>query len=399
MFEKIVLRRSERGEAITAGQLAEALLFYQNVHLIIDMGSFGQLVRQLGAGTLLSVLQRPDCTAVYCEESLGTHTHSIGPLKAHSYVAFTLSGHEGEGTFSSRHERVAYMFRSQGIGASDARRFAKPFLRYAPPRRYSGDFYLKGGITEAARADLRDSDFVRAAVNAALSNTPGATGLGDALRFDVVDTDLGLYVFNNIDFEQINKRRAALMPPQEPITEAHLLSHILDARADLSLAAFYGGDFVSSDATSSIVQVRYAEILRRRHLNVSEINSFHSVTLPDYPSLRECIDSGQRSFKDLLVLLDKATRFKEWLKAASVDEGLLRNYLTAVSKEGWIQSVPAKTARYLFTTALESNYPLVGAAAAIADNFVVDKLLGGWRPNHFIDSRLAPFLAPGRADA
>lgn len=398
MFEKIVLRRSEGGEAITAGQLAEALLFYQNVHLIIDMASFGQLVRQLGAGTLMSVLQRPDCTAVYCEETLGTQSQAVGPLRAHAFVAFTLAGHESEGTFSSRDDRVAYMFRSQGVSASDARRLAKPFLRYAPPRRYSGDFYLKGGITHAARADLREPDFVRAAVNAALSRTPGATSLGDALRFDVVDTDLGLYVFSNIDFEQINRRRASLMPPQEPITEAHLLSHILDARADVSLAAFYGGDFVSSDATSSIVQVRYAEILRRRDLNVSELGAFHSVTLPDYPSLRECIDSGQRSFKDFLVLLDKATRFKEWLKAAAVDEGLLRSYMTAVCKEGWIQSVPAKTARYLFTTALDSHYPLVGAAAAIADNFLIDKLLGGWRPNHFIDSRLAPFLAPGKAD-
>ena len=65
MFEKIVLRRSESGAAISAGQIAEALLFYQNVHLVIDMGSFGQLVRQLGPGTLISLLQRSDCTAVY----------------------------------------------------------------------------------------------------------------------------------------------------------------------------------------------------------------------------------------------------------------------------------------------------------------------------------------------
>ena len=72
MFEKIVLRRSETGTAITAGQIAEALLFYQNVHLIIDLGSFGQLIRQIGPETLLSVLQHGDCTAVYCEEILRT---------------------------------------------------------------------------------------------------------------------------------------------------------------------------------------------------------------------------------------------------------------------------------------------------------------------------------------
>ena len=392
MFEKIVLRRSEGGAAISAGQLAEALLFYQNVHLIIDMGSFGSLVRQLGPGTLLSILRRSDCSAVYCEESLGTHTEPVGPMQVHTLVAFTLTGHDGLGTFKSRDERVAYMFRNEGVAASDAARFAKAFLKHAPPRKLSGDFYLSGGIPSAARRDLGDGTFVREAVNASLHRTPGATSLGDALRFDVVESELGLYVFTNIDFELINRRREGLVPPQEPITVAHMLSNIFDARADLSLASFYGGDFVSSEVTSSIVQIRYAEILRRSQLNANHLTGFHQVTLPDYPSLRETIDSGQRTFKDFLLLLDRAARFKEWLKTAKVDEGLVRSYVASMSKEGWIQSIPAKTVRYLFTAALEAQYPFVGTAAAIADNLVVEKLLGGWRPNHFVENRLGPFL-------
>lgn len=217
--------------------------------------------------------------------------------------------------------------------------------------------------------------------------------LGPSLRFDILDSDLGMYVFSNIDFETINRRRVSMRPPLDPITAAHMLSHILEARADLALASFYGGDFVSSEVTSAIVQLRYAEILLRRQLNEDQRANFHQVTLPDYPSLRETIDSGQRTFKDFLVLLDKANRFKEWLKTASVDEGLVRSYMTDVSKEGWIQSVPAKTVRYLFTLALEAQCPIAGTAAAIADNFIVDKLFGGWRPNHFVENRLGPFLA------
>lgn len=392
MFEKIILRRSETGTAITAGQLAEALLFYQNVHLVLDMGSFGGLVRQLGPGTLLAVLQRSDCSAVYCEETLGTHTESIGALRAHSYVGFTLTGHDGIGMFKSREDRVAYLLREQGVPASDAKRYAKAFLKAAPVRRLTGDFYLPGGITTAARRDLDDPLFVREAVNTALQLTPGAAPLGPNLRFDILDSALGLYVFNNIDFEAINRNRACLRPPLEPVTEAHLLSHILEARADLALASFYGGDFVSSEVTSAIVQLRFAEVLRRSRLNEGERSQFHHVTLPDYPTLRETIDAGQRTFKEFLLLLDRAARFKEWLKKASVDEGLVRSYMTEISKEAWIQSLPAKTVRYLFTLVLESQNPVVGAAAAIADNFIVEKLLGGWRPNHFVENRLAPFL-------
>lgn len=394
MFEKIVLRRSETGTTISAGQLAEAMLFYQNVHMVIDRGSFGQLIRQLGPGTLLSILQRSDCSAVYSEEMLGTRSETIGSMHAHSYVAFTLTGHDKTGVFKSREERVAYMLRQEGVSSSAAKRFSRAFLRGAPVRKLSGDFYLAGGITAAARRDLDDASFVREAVNAALDLTPGAASLGPSLRFEILDSALGLYVFHNIDFSAINERRAGLRPPLEPVTEAHLLSHILEARADLALASFYGGDFASSEVTSAIIQLRYAEVLRRRRLNEDERNNFHQVALPDYPSLRETIDAGQRTFKEFLLLLDKAARFKDWLKTASVDEGLVRSYMTDMSKEAWIQSLPAKTVRYLFTMALEAHNPVVGASAAFADNFIVEKLLRGWRPNHFVENRLAPFLAP-----
>ncbi len=39
MFEKIILRRSDKGPGLTAGELAEALLFYQNVHIVLDFSS------------------------------------------------------------------------------------------------------------------------------------------------------------------------------------------------------------------------------------------------------------------------------------------------------------------------------------------------------------------------
>ncbi len=264
MFEKIVLRRSETGSAITAGQVAEALLFYQNVHLILDLGSFGNLIRQIGPSTLLSVLQRGNCTAVYCEETLATYTESVASLQAHSFVALTLTGHAGMEVFKSRAERVAYMMRNEGIPARDAKRYAKLFLKAAPPRKLSGDFYLPGGITQAARRDLDEYTFVLAAINKALCLTPGAKALGPSLKFDIQDSDLGVYVFSNIDFESINQHRSNVRPRLDPITAAHLLNQILEARADLALASFYGGDFVSSEVTSAIVQLRYAEILRRR---------------------------------------------------------------------------------------------------------------------------------------
>lgn len=392
MFEKLVLRRAETGLPISAGQIAEALLFYQNVHLVIDRVSFQSLVRQLGIETLISILGRGDCTAIYCEETLATRSQGISAWKSHDYIAFSLVGHEGEGTYKTVEERVAYMLRKSGVPDKQATRSAKLFLKRAPRKKLSGDHFIQGGVIPAARRDLADPHFLRPALNAALDAIPGAHGLGDHLKFEITESDLGIYVIDNIDYPSINSKRASMQPALEPISVAHLLSHLLEARADLAIAAFYGGDFATSSTTSAIVELRVRELFHRSRLNHGELSDFRRIVLRDYPSIRETIDSGQRTFKEFLVLLDKAARFKQWLKTTRADEGLVRSYMSEVSKEGWIQSVPGKSMRYMLTTVAEAHNPLIGAAAAIADNFLIEKLLGGWRPNHFVDERLSPFL-------
>ena len=87
MFEKTVLRRSEGGLALSAGQLAEALLFYQNVHLVIDRGTFASLLSTIGIGRLMSLLQRPGFTAVYCEEEVFVSTESVGAFRLYTPAA------------------------------------------------------------------------------------------------------------------------------------------------------------------------------------------------------------------------------------------------------------------------------------------------------------------------
>jgi hypothetical protein len=90
--------------------------------------------------------------------------------------------------------------------------------------------------------------------------------------------------------------------------------------------------------------------------------------------------------------LDCAARFKDWLKAVNPDEDLIRTYMRDVSSEGWIQRLPAKSIRYVLTLALDATNPAVGLVSGFVDNFVVDKLLSGWRPNHFVSGKLSPFV-------
>lgn len=343
---------------------------------------------------LLALLQRHDFSAVYCEEILGTSTDNVGAFQIHSLVAFTLSGDQTAGDLKTVEDRVRFDLERAGIPKAEARRFTKVFLDRVPVRRFSGNHFIPGGITEAAKRDVLDAEYTKEAVRRILQVIPGGYDTGPDLKFDVIESKLGVHVFTNVDFEAINRRRAAILPVDDPLTPAHLLSNILEARADLALASFYGGDFVTSASASAIIQVRYAELLRRSALNTTFLQQFTEVVLPDTRTVAEVIDSGERAVSEFLVLLDKAARFKNWTKSINPDENMVRTYIRDVSSEGWIQRLPQKSMRYAFTLALDASNPVAGVIAGFVDNFVLEKLLSGWRPNHFITTRLQPFVNP-----
>lgn len=392
MFDHIVLRQAENGQPISAGQIAEALLYYQKVHLFFNFITILNLIQKIGIDSILTLLRRAEVTAVYCEEGLGTKTESFGVSQYHNFTAFTLVGNKDVGELKTPEERLQYELERKGISKTESKRFSKLFLAKVPIRKYSGNHFLKGGIANAAKLDALDIEYAGQVVRKVIADSPGGYIVGDELKLEIINANAGLYVLTDIDLESINRRRAQAVPSAEPLTFAFLLGNILTARADLALASFYGGDFVTSSVTSSIIQVRHAELLRRSNLNVDSRQQFTKVVLPDSPSLAEVIDSGERSFDDFLKLLDRAARFKDWLKTVNPDEDLIRTYMRDVASEGWIQQLPAKSLRYVFTLALEATNPVVGLVAGIIDNFVVEKLLSGWRPNHFVSGKLSPFV-------
>jgi len=304
MFEKIVLRRGESGEAVSAGQIAEALLFYQNVHLLIDLGSLRGLLGSIGIGRLMTILRRPGVTATYSEEFEIVKTEPVGAFNLYTLEAASFVGHASAGgAIEGRAERLMFHIEQSGIQRADARKFAQRFVDVVPFRKLAGDHYIAGGLPAAARADLLNTQYLHDAIREMVAMLPGGYHVGTNLKFDVVDTPIGFHVFTDLDLQGINRRRAAAAPQVEPLTIAFLLAHVLTARVDLALAAYYGGDFITSNTASRIVRLRHADLLRRAELNRDGQEQFTELNLPDCPSLREVIDKGERSFDEFLVLL------------------------------------------------------------------------------------------------
>lgn len=392
MFEKIVLRRSEGGQALTAGELAQALLFYQNVHIILDHDSLSKLIPAIGMPRLLSLLSRPNVSAIYCEQGLGTKTDNRGGLQSHSFIAYTWSGDQTSGKLHSRKKRLAYSLVRKGYKKKQAKKFAERFMFRAPLRSLTEDYFVKGGILKAAWQDLFDQDYIHEAVRRSLIRFLGEEIVPSAFIFRIHPNHPYFSIETNLDFQKINEKAKQLNPSINKVTPAKLINNVLMARSETILAANYGGEFHTSSLTSEIIRLRYAELLRRIGIEKEELDEFKDVVIPDVPSVQEVIDSGERTFDEFLSVLDKSQKFRDWMQGVNPDEKLLTAYFRDVTSEGWIGGLPSKALRYVLGTLVGVFKPGAGLALSAADSFLLDRIVGGWRPSHFVERRLRPFL-------
>jgi len=104
-----------------------------------------------------------------------------------------------------------------------------------------------------------------------------------------------------------------------------------------------------------------------------------------------------------LGVLEEAQKFKEWLKGAHPEIGLLQEYYTAATAKTWADKLPGKTLRFAIFTGLgafaEAFFPtglgiVGGVGIGAADTFILNKFLEGWRPSQFVEAKLSSFIDP-----
>jgi len=387
LFEKVVLRRSVDGQTPTIGDVAEAMLFYKEVHLIIDTSFLTILVANLGRHNVLSLLSRDNVSATYVEEQLGIHTVSSPPsTKIHDFVTFQFAGSKAEGKLKSRDDRMVSRLIKSGLSKGQAVGFAEGFKRHSTYRTLSGDHFISGGIPNAARDDLDDTSYISSAVRSAVLDKFGPTALPPDFNFDIRRNKKGFSIKTNLNFLELNRDSDA------ELNEAHIISSVLNARADALMSAYFGGDFRTSQLVSEVLKAKYSHLVGCSDESQQELASFQSVLVKNAVQLREIIDGGERTFSEFLLLLDKAEKFRDWIHSASSEGRLVTEYANELRSVGFLRKTPTKVIRYLLTTSVGFVHPPTGLALSTADSFLLDRLKLGWRPNHFVGAHFAPFV-------
>lgn len=394
MFERVVLRRSLDGPAITVGEIAEALLFYQNVHIVLDYSSLVGLVKKIGMRNTLKLLSLPDVKATYIEEITGTHTEQTPSDPEYSLVAFMFTGHQDVGQLKSRKKRLEYVLERQGYKKSEAKRYVERFRQCVSYKKLGDDYYVKGGVIPAARIDLLDNEYVAEASRVVAQRLLGSQPLPADFFFRVNSMGEKFKVSTNLDFDLVSKIQQAKDKNAGQYTPAHVASELLNASIGLIFAGHYGGDFYTSDTESKIIQLRQRFLMHRFQLDLLELSQFHEVALKGAPSIAEAINQGHRSFEEFLELLSSARKFKKWLNGKSPDESLVTGYLEDVTAASWLSRIPGKILRYVVGASVGAVDPTTGLALSAGDSFFLDRLVSGWKPNQFITGKVKPFVDP-----
>jgi hypothetical protein len=381
---------SGSGGIIDIGSLAQCLVFYRKTRIIVGQVTFGELVRRCGVEELLQLCGMgaleieffQSLTAVLAKPIRGTTFYDNAHVKSESL----------------RYQHTARKLFTQLAGPSgkgankNYNRFDKVVLRSDNTPE----------MLAQARLDWMDTTYLEEAMKAIISLEVPSYVLPKTFSVTVTKHDEGLDFRTSLNLNEVDAAYRAAHPGAAPtITPSHILVRVADARRALQVGSRLSSEFAVSPTQGRILETKFRSILERSIVSSEAATAFHESAVEGLPTIRDAVNSGQKSFADVVRLVEKAERFKSWLTKQEPSEDLRQSYLRDVAHIDWAEKMPPKTLRWLVITGAglglgATTHPIIGAAVgtvlSAADAFLLDKLIKGWKPSQFIEGSLKPFL-------
>lgn len=401
MFEHAVFRRRDNDDSnggIDIGLLAETLLFYGKVDLLLSRGNLGSLLRKIGPDALNRLASLPAVTVTFAPEYFVSHTENL-PIPIHNFMAFTVLGKDA--VLNSKQARIDDVFLKNMSNRFDAKKQSQIFSSKVEERTVETGL-VGANFFENANNDLNDERYVREAMLAIIKERFPDFKIPVDWYFRPKFRGDGFAIETNLDFKTMSAEQKLVNIGQEEISTPSFLSEMLEARTGLSLSAEYNADVIVAPSCARLMQIKINGILSQRLAREGDISSFQSVFLGESRSVGETITSKQRPFSEFLDFLEKrdTSKFKVWLAEQNPSEALVRSYHNEVVAGTWIEKLPMKVLRFAFFSGLGIGLDLiapsglgtiVGIASGVGDSFMFDRLVKGWKPNQFVDGSLTSF--------
>jgi hypothetical protein len=397
MFEKALIRRID-GSDVDLGLIAETMFFYGKTQLLLDRPFIITFANRLSLKDFQRLIESETVSLSYRTGNLAVY--STGAPRAHKFVEF-FTGGEGKKRKLSAAEEIDLFLSRTLAGGPDKNAIKRLLMRSVEKAKFPVD-----EIPKLTDADVADPEYLISGIEAILNHLVPEYPKPKNLEFSLHKITDGYVVVTNLEYSKINEYYHKRIPASHSsISSEYLLSFLQDARADTYFAAHYLAELVTTPLLSDLIRLKHFEFLMRKTTSDNDLVLFQDVALPNFPSIRDVVNSGERSFSEMLDLIEEAKDFRSWIGSLQVDSNLVAEYLKAATNKTWADRLPTKSVRFAIATGVgllgELLAPTgistaIGVSAGATDTFLLDKIVKGWRPNQFIESRMREFLSPDR---
>jgi hypothetical protein len=398
MLDRVVyIPRNFTGTTVDLGAFAELLLFFGKVEVLVGPGEFTELLSSVGLDNLLHLQDEGLVAVRVLREVLAVHHNRRTDI--YDFGCFQPNSGGREERLQTPGEVVTAAMRRARIGEGRVRRRLGRFFRHGSVESVNHRVGHPKGIPELARRDLEDASYVTDVVRAFLDGY-GYTNRPEDWRFRVQKVEGGFRIDTNLDFDRLSQISSVIHGEPRQLTAAHLVDCVQDIRLEHHRAAVHDADIAASFFSGRLRQLR---LLDRpapgKRPGTEQVAQFQDVVLQGR-SIGDAMRSGRRTVKDLLDLLAKAHRFKEWLAGRPPDADLLAEYVREISHLPWIEKLPGRVLRFSLVSGASlaagalldpTAGAISGVGLAAANDFLIERLAHGWRPNQFVRDELERF--------
>jgi hypothetical protein len=393
MFERISFRHQSRNprEPVDIGLLLECMIFYGKVSVIADHNTLKQLISQLGFDILHDLLDANALEIIYTETQTGiVSSPNANGIPVYDTVLMSSPQH----TF---HKRIVKCCQELTNKEGKGRRHA---LRLEKKIRVSNHDI---SVMESGKQLLLDNRFLAEAICLLINEAiPQIKISASDIEFATEAVETGILVHSNLNFDKLNRLyHVNVSPADSSLSEALLLAHVFNVECDLYFAARQLSEIATSPVSSALIAKRFSHLARRCEKSIQNKDSFQEFVFKGNRTIRESYNSGEIAISEIVKIILKADRFKQWLDGKEIDSNLLFEYYKEVTNETLVNKLPIRYVRWAVFTgagiALDLAVgggagTLAGVALSAFDGLILDNIARGWKPNQFVEKRLQHLL-------
>lgn len=389
MFERITFRKQDKQNSerpIDLGLILEAMLFYKKVTVVADAVILKQLVNTFGIIHLENLLERRILEIQYTETICGVYTQTdSNGFQIHDPVIISSPNH----IFLDELKKVCITHTGkEGKGRRAALKLAKKIILSNHDN----------SLASNAKRLFLDNSFLSQSVPLLVQGWIPEPIDFNKFQFCTEETGNGVTVTTNLNFDVLNSLYHKRVPiSHSSLSPAYILSNIYDIESDLYFASRNLSELATSPLSSELLALRLSHLTMRCSKSQNQKDSFQDFIFSEQKKIREEFNLGHIPLEKLLEAIYNADKFKDWLISKDIDASLLKEYFNEVTKDTLIEKLLGKTVRWsIFTgTGILSDLFITGGigtttgiALSVLDNFFLEKLIAGWKPNNFVEEYL-----------